>query len=189
MRNIENKNSEVIRKIILIVHKIFFMELTATYTAKKTFKSKTILFAGLLVGLLDGTAAIINYLVKGGKHPEKIFNFIASGVFGKDGLSGGTTMMAWGILFHLLIAFTWALFFFLLYPKIKVMRKNWIITGIVYGLFIWIVMNRIVLPLSNTPSIPFKINAAIIAALILIIAIGLPLSFIAYKQYSKTSYK
>jgi len=165
------------------------MEIAATYTAKKTFKSKTILFTGLLVGLLDGAAAIINYLVKGGKHPEKIFNFIASGVFGKDGLNGGITMVAWGILFHLLIAFTWALFFFLLYPKISVMRKNWIITGIIYGLIIWVVMNRIVLPLSNTSPIPFKINTAIIAALILIIAIGLPLSFIASKKYSKTGYK
>ena len=161
------------------------MEITAGHYSKKSFKNLTIFYSGLLVGLLDGTAAIINYLIKGGKHPEKIFNFISSGVFGKSGLSGGADMVAWGILFHLLIAFIWTLMFFWAYSKISLMRKSRIITGIVYGIIIWIVMNRLVLPLSNTPAIPFKMNQAIIAVLILIVAIGLPLSFIAKKQYLK----
>jgi hypothetical protein len=46
-------------------------------------------------------------------------------------------------------------------------------------------MNRVVVPLSNASVSPFNLKQAIIAALILITAIGLPLSFIAHRFYSK----
>ena len=57
-------------------------------------------------------------------------------------------------------------------------------TGVVYGLFIWLTMNRIVVPLSNVAAFPFRITSAIIGASILMVAIGLPLSFIAHKFYT-----
>ena len=67
---------------------------------KGVFTTRLILSAGLLVGILDGIAAIISYLVKGGKHPEKIFHFIASAVFGSTALKGGTDMLIAGIAFR-----------------------------------------------------------------------------------------
>jgi hypothetical protein len=63
------------------------------------------------------------------------------------------------------------------------MSTNRVLTGILYGLFIWLVMNRIVLPLSNTPTIPFKLYKAVKAATILIVMIGIPLSFIMQKYF------
>jgi hypothetical protein len=41
------------------------------------------------------------------------------------------------------------------------------------------VMNFVVLPLSNTPKAPFNLFNAVKALLILIVVIGLPLSFLA----------
>jgi len=76
------------------------------------------------------------------------------------------------------------LFFFLIYPKLKLQSWNRVITAVLYGIFIWIIMNRLVVPMSNASVSAFNLKQAVIAALILIAAIGLPLSFIAHRFYS-----
>ena len=139
--------------------------------------------SGILVGILDGAAAVIQTLAYGGD-PVMVFQFIASGVFGNDAFSGGLPMAFYGLIFHLCIAMTWTTLFFLIYPKLELFSKNRFITGLGYGLFIWLVMTRIVLPLSNVPQVPFRISSAIIEIVILMTVIGLPLSFIANKFYS-----
>ena len=152
------------------------------YNPKGIFTTRLIISAGLLVGLLDGLAAIISYLVKGGKHPEKIFHFIASAVFGSTALKGGTDMLLAGIAFHLLIAMIWTLIFFWLYSHIQAFRENWILTGIGYGAMVWAIMTQLIVPLSKAPAIPFQWKQALIGMLIIIVAIGLPLTFIAKRQ-------
>lgn len=53
-----------------------------------------------MAGLLDGLADIFNYVIKMGKDPAMVFKFVASGVYVKKAFTGGTTMVAWGVLFH-----------------------------------------------------------------------------------------
>lgn len=144
-------------------------------------KLKTILLTGLLVGTLDGVAAILLYLIKGGNKVEIVFKFIASGVFGKAAFSGGAEMMLFGIVFHYIIATGWTLLFFLLYPKILPSWKNKYLSGILYGIFVWLMMNKVVVPLSNTPSINQSLSGNIVGILIIIIAVGLPVSIIYHK--------
>src|SRR5689334_21896350 len=97
---------------------------------------RMIVVTGLLAGTLDALAAIIVYQA----NPKRMFQFIASGVFGKDAFSGGVTMALWGALFHFFIAFCWTIFFLLLYPRVKILSANKFIVSIGYGLFIWLVM-------------------------------------------------
>jgi uncharacterized membrane protein YagU involved in acid resistance len=150
---------------------------------KKNFW-KTIVLAGLLVGSLDIIAALVNFYIKTGKDPLIVLKYIASAVFGKSAFSGGNTMAIWGLLLHFLIAFIWTFFFFLLYPKLRLLSWNRIITGILYGIFIWIIMNQLVVPISKATAGAFNMKQAIIAVLILIAAIGIPLSFIAHRYYA-----
>ena len=153
----------------------------------KTRNAK-ILQAGLITGTLDILSAFIYYYIKTGKtNFLVIFQFIASGIFGKDAGTGGTAMILAGLILHYAIAFSFTIFFFWLYPKIKVMSKDRILTAVVYGLFVWTVMNLIVVPLSNTVHRPFKIDGALINMGILIVCIGLPLSFIANAFFRKRS--
>ncbi|MGQ0739927.1 MAG: hypothetical protein ACT4OJ_12790 [Bacteroidota bacterium] len=142
-----------------------------------------ILITGLLTGLLDGLAAIIQFSINGGKNPANIFKFIASGVFGKQAFAEGNIMLFWGVLFHFLIALLFTAFFFLVFPKIKWLGKNKVLAGTGYGIFVWAVMNLLVLPLSNTRPLPFDAGKAAIAALILVACIGLPVSLMAGKYY------
>jgi len=67
---------------------------------------------------------------------------------------------------------------------LKLLTWNWVLTGVAYGIFIWIIMNQAVVPMSNASTGAFNLKQAVIAALILIGAIGLPLSFIAHRFYS-----
>lgn len=145
-------------------------------------KISKILAAGLLVGALDICAACLQYYIKTGKNPDNVLKFVASGVFGKEAFTGGALMSVCGLLFHFLIAFIFTTFFFFIYPRLKFLSFNVIITAILYGVFTWTVMNRIVLPLSNTPPLPFTWTGAAIAAGILTLCIGLPLSIIAKRD-------
>src|SRR5258708_4777139 len=114
-------------------------------TGKKGNLVKTIMWAGLLVGTLDITAAFIQTLAYG-RNPISVLNFIASGVFGKQAFSGGLPFAFCGMVFHYCIAYSWTTLLFLTYPQLKFLSKNRILTGLGYGLFIWLIMTRIVLP-------------------------------------------
>ncbi len=146
-----------------------------------------ILLAGLLVGTLDILSAFVDYYIATGKGPAGVLNYVASGVFGKDALADNGSMWILGLFFHYIIAIAFTFFFFWLYPKLGLMYKNRIITAFIYGLFIWMVMNLVVVRLSNAPHAPLSaINPlkALKAYLILVVMIGVPLSFIAHKLYN-----
>lgn len=152
-------------------------------TQSDTDMFRTISLTALLAGTLDISSAIVKYYIDKGAGPVPLFKYIASGVFGQEALSGGTLMIVWGLVFHYMIAFIFTVFLFLIYPTIHKFIKNKFITGIVYGLFIWVVMNRMVVPLSLVNQAPFNLKQAAIAAAILICMIGLPVALIANKFY------
>ena len=153
-------------------------------------RNAKILQAGLIAGTLDILSAFLYYYIKTGKtNFSAIFKFIASGIFGKDAGAGGTAMILAGFILHYTIAFAFTIFFFWLYPKVIVMSKNRVVTAIVYGLFVWALMNLVVVPLSNTVHRPLKIEGALINMGILIVCIGLPLSLMANSYYKKTSFQ
>lgn len=159
---------------------------TSTYKLHEPSAVRTIIASTLIAGSMDITAAIISFLANGGKEPIKIFYYIASGVFGRDIAYGSGQGMAFvGLLFHYVIAFIWSVFMFLVYPWVKSFLKNKILIGVLYGMFVWVVMNRVVLPISNTPPLPFRLKGAIIGCLILIFCIGMPITLIVDKFYSK----
>ena len=137
--------------------------------------------AGLLVGTLDISAAFIQYYIKFGKDPLNVLTFISSAVFGPAAFSRGDEMKVWGLLFHFGVAFSFTLFFFLIFPKLYAILKNKIIIALLYGPFMWAVMQYLVLPLTAAPKLTPTLQSANIAILILIFCIALPLSFIAAK--------
>lgn len=143
----------------------------------------TILWAGLFVGCLDITAAIINFMFNSDKSPKVIFNYIASAAFGKERAYSDSSMVAIGVLFHFIVAYSFSIFFFLVYPHLPVLKRNRLLTGILYGCFIWCVMNLLVVPNSYINRYPPIVAKTLIQVAILIAAIGIPLSYIAHWFY------
>jgi hypothetical protein len=149
----------------------------------------TILWAGFLVGYLDVTSAIINFMFNSDKSPVLIFNYIASAAFGKERAYAESSMVSYGVLFHFLIAYTFTVFFFLIYPRFRFLSRNRFLTGMLYGCFVWCVMNLLVVPnthINKYPAVAFK---TLIQVGILIVAIGIPLSYIAYWYYKGNTNK
>ncbi|MBF4508633.1 DUF1440 domain-containing protein [Flavobacterium sp. JLP] len=149
-------------------------------------KGGAVFLSGLIAGTLDIVAAITVYSIILNKTTGiKILQSIASGIFKKEAYTGGSSMALIGLLLHYFIAFTFAWFYFILYPRLSFLKKNALLSGIVYGIFVWIIMNLIVLPIVF-PVLPEKHFdfPLMLSILILIVCIGIPISFITKKYYS-----
>lgn len=142
---------------------------------------------GLIAGTLDIGAASTQYLLQGGKNPVRILEYIASAVFGSSVMGAGGAIAVAGLLLHYLIAYIWTTLFYLAYPHVGLLRKNPFAVAVGYGLLVWAVMNRVVVPLSRIgpPTTPFNLARAATAAGILIVCIGLPLALRARADYAR----
>lgn len=145
---------------------------------------RTILLIGLVSGTLDICAAFIDTYLSVSKGPEVVLKFIASGVFGKDAFTGGAPMVFFGLLAHYVIATGWT---FMLYKRITFFAKYWVIAGVLYGILVWIGMNKVIVPLSNVPlpPSPFDFAKAAKASAILIVCIGLPNAYLMRKDHPR----
>jgi hypothetical protein len=149
-------------------------------------KSGSIFLAGLVAGTLDILAAIFVYaLILQQTTAIKILQSIASGVFKKEAYTAGPQMVWYGLGLHYLIAFIFAWFYFTIYSYIPFLKKSTIISGLLYGIFVWIIMNLIVLPIVF-PVLPEKHFdfPLLLSITILMLCIGLPIASVTKKYYS-----
>ena len=147
----------------------------------------TIFWVGLIAGTLDIIAAFLHYYISTHRNPLRVLLYIASGVFGKKAYPGTTAMYFAGALLHYLIAYSFTFFFFFIYPLFGFLSANRLVTGILYGIFNWAVMNLFVLPLNGMASPFFHWPKSLLSVGILIVAMGLPLSFLAHRYYFGTA--
>jgi uncharacterized membrane protein YagU involved in acid resistance len=98
-------------------------------------------------------------------------------------MTGNWTIALLGLLIHFLIAFTWTIFFFIVQPKLP--KGNWIIYGLLYGIIVWIAMNIVVLPMTRVTMRPFTWSGMVTGMIVLMLAIGLPVSYHAHKFYKR----
>src|SRR5262245_53905065 len=113
-----------------------------------------ILKTGLIAGTCDIICAMLHYFIRTGNNPLRILNYVAGAVFGPEASGSGVLMPVLSLLFHYTIATIFAAFFFLIYPHLKFLSKNIVLSGIGYGLFVWLVMNLIVVPMSRIGRFP-----------------------------------
>jgi hypothetical protein len=138
-----------------------------------------IFFAGLLCGCMDITAAFITWWPKGVK-PSRLLQGIAAGWLGPPSFSGGGATAALGLAFHFLIAFTAATIFFVVGRKITFMTESPILSGVLYGIAVYLVMYWVVMPLSNFHGSK-TVSSSVIAIITHIICVGLPISLVIHR--------
>ena len=150
---------------------------------------KTIFKTAFIAGLLDIAAACLSSYFTSGIAPGRVLQYVASGVFGSKAFSGGYVMMAWGLVFHFIIAFACTVFFFLIYPHMSFLRRRLWLNCILTGSIAWLVTNLLILPLSNTPPVTLTIASIFRSFLILVFCIGLPVSLFAIRYYEEQRLK
>lgn len=152
---------------------------------------QAIVFGGLAVGVLDILDAMIFFGIRNGARPVRILQSIAAGVYGREAsLNGGWKTAALGLVLHFFIATVLATIYYLGSLALPILIRYAVICGMAYGVAVFFVMNRIVVPLSAIgpargpmPWGPF-LNGVIGHALL----VGLPIALIA-RWSAKTNQK
>ena len=104
---------------------------------------KPILYAAVLVGVLDITAACINLGVAYGFGPLRVLKGVAGGLLGRGALAGGFATAALGLVMHFTMAMTVATIFYALSRRFPLPQKllGVVAVGLLYGAAVFAVNN------------------------------------------------
>lgn len=155
------------------------IEDTPAAATPKAFQ--TIVFGGLSVGILDGLAATVNAGIRG-ITPDRVFQYISSGLLGKDSFEGGAATVILGILLHFVIAFGVATVFYLLSSNLPVLIRYALIAGPLYGVAVYFMMGYVIVPLSRVTQPSFTIRGLVTGIIIHMLFVGTPVALWARRS-------
>ena len=119
------------------------------------------ILGSLGAGLVAGTTNLIAAGAIFGGTLTHGLQLIASGLLGEWAFKGGTETAVLGAGLHYGISIAAAGFYCTLALRRRWWRDHWLIGGVVFGVIAYLVMNLVVVPLSNAPNPDF--SPAIIA--------------------------
>ena len=143
---------------------------------KRSRALPTIALAGLIAGILDITSAFVIAGIKG-TGSLRILQGIASGLLGQRSFEGGMATAGLGLGIHFLIAFTAAAVFYAASRKLSSLTQHAVVSGLLYGIAVYIFMYWIVVPLAF-PTARHSTSRDVTAVIIHIVLIGLPISLV-----------
>jgi uncharacterized membrane protein YagU involved in acid resistance len=109
---------------------------------------RAVFTGGIIAGILDLTYAILLYSPHA---PIRIPQTIASGVLGAKSFDGGMSTAALGVVLHFTIALTAAVVYYLASRKLTILVDRALVSGVLYGAWVYVFMHAVVLPLSAVP--------------------------------------
>jgi hypothetical protein len=114
------------------------------------------LMTALVIAVLDAAFAIAYYWnVLGAATPARVFKSIAAGWLGKAASTGGSEVVALGVVSHYLVALAWTLSYALVVRKLPIVARmvrttgGQVAVGIVFGALGYLFMDFVVIPLSH----------------------------------------
>jgi hypothetical protein len=151
---------------------------SATLSLEEPRAYRPILWGGLIVGILDISAAFINSALQSGRSPMWVLQSVASGLLGADSYKGGLRSAALGAVVHFTIATTVCTVYYLASRKLNFMVQHAIISGVLYGVAVYVFMYFVVLPITfrRAPAYPFRAIATALG--IHMICVGLPAALV-----------
>ncbi|HEY6292442.1 MAG TPA: hypothetical protein VI455_12905 [Terriglobia bacterium] len=164
-------------------------------TANSAFRSvvqpgafSAILRIGFVAGTLDITENLIFNHFRG-ITARMVFQYIASGLIGMRSFQGGSASVALGVVLHYLIALTWTGMFYGASRRLAILSRRPVICGLLYGAFVYLFMNLVVLPLSGVPHVRSSMTIAsrISGVLAVLLCIGLTISLLVRRHSRLTS--
>lgn len=149
--------------------------------------TRRIVLAGAVMAALDIFYAWANWVVV--QHvitTEQLFQSISAGVLGPEAArAGGTRTAVLGAFLHVVIAFLWAIGFYLA-VRVSPALRRWVgttrgavLAGLAYGVVVYLAMNYVVVPFSATgrafPTINVKFFINLVQHMLMV---GLPIALI-----------
>jgi hypothetical protein len=151
------------------------VEMTASSNYSVT-PLRGVLAGGFLAGLADTIYPTVKAVMAGGEWfgPWK---GVASGLLGKAARDGGMEMVALGLALHYFICISAAALLYLLVSRVKIVPRQWIVLGVLYGIAFLLTMNYVILPLSAIGRGIYPLEQLHIHAFWHIVLVGLPTAF------------
>ena len=137
---------------------------------------RAIVIGGLLAGLLDLLFALA-FAASNGVGPMRLLQVIASGWLGEAAFRGGVATAALGLASHFALALSWAALFLLAARRWRALVARPRVSGIGFGLVVFLAMRLVVLPLSAYPRpVTFKPLATALDLASQMLLFGLPIA-------------
>jgi hypothetical protein len=134
-----------------------------------------IFLGGLIAGAIDiGAASLIT-----GRNPAFIMQVIAGGLLGKASFGGGIATVILGAVLQELMGVLIAAIYVVALKSVPGLLRRWILSGLVYGVIVFFVMNYVVVPLSALKSTPHFTSVKFAANMAAMLLFGLIVAFFA----------
>lgn len=150
----------------------------STYSAPRS-----ILWAGLICGVLDGLCAV-GLTIFNGHQPLRMFQGIASGLIGANAFKGGVGTALLGVGLHFVVALGAAAVYFAVSRKAPFLIESAILSGVLFGIAVDLFMTFVVIPLSAIGRIPFVLHAFLVELVVHMIVVG-PSIALTIRRFSK----
>jgi hypothetical protein len=145
---------------------------------------RTIVTAGLVVGVLDISSAFVIWWQRS-VAIQRGLQGIAAGLLGTKSYEGGLATAGLGLAIHFFVAFVVVSIFYLASRKIRFLTKRPFVSGVSFGIGVYMVMYWIVLP-TAFPTFRHRFSNEVLALAIHICLIGLPTAFIV-RRYAEVT--
>ena len=142
---------------------------------------RAILAAGLVVGVLDISSAFVIWWQRGTGARHGLQG-IAAGLLGANSYEGGLVTAGFGLALHFFVAFVVVSIFYLGSRRIEFLTLHPVVSGVLYGIGVYLVMYWFVLP-TVFPTFRHRLGNDLLAIAIHISLIGLPCALIV-RRYS-----
>lgn len=147
-----------------------------------------ILRIGLIAGTLDITDALVFSYFRGAT-PVMVFQYIASGLIGMRSFQLGWTSVVLGVAIHYFIALTWTAVFYFASRRLTVLIRRPVLSGLLYGVAVYLFMNLVALPLSRVPHSdkPMSLASRVNGVLALMFCIGLSIALLVRRSSAQSA--
>ncbi len=128
--------------------------------------------AGMVAGAtnLAAAAAIFGGTMMHG------FQMIASGWLGEQAFSGGPKAAVLGAALHFAISIAAAAIYLWAALRHRALTRHWLVGGVLFGVLAYLVMNLVVVPLSNAASPDFSLGMIVKELLAHTVLFGVPIA-------------
>jgi hypothetical protein len=141
-----------------------------------------ILRIGLIAGTLDIADALIFSHFRGAT-PVMVFQYIASGLIGMRSFQLVWTSVALGVAIHYFIALTWTAVFYFASRRFAILIRRPVLSGLLYGIAVYLFMNLVALPLSRVGLAPHvSLVSRVNGVLALMFCIGLTIALLVRRS-------
>lgn len=109
---------------------------------------RAILWGWLICGTLDIVSALLDAQGQLGIGPQRLLQGMAGALLGPASFEHGLASAALGLVMHYSVAFTVTEVFYLLSRRFPMLIKWPVLSGLLYGAVVFLVMFRVVIPLT-----------------------------------------